>query len=838
MSARRPRPRRRPGGSRAGGDVLSSGICEPDAGVGLDEHLVAVRDRARARRSGVIATRYSWFLTSFGTPTFTCALLAVIAATPSWRRRETTARPPAVACPAPAPSAPRRPAARRSPGRPAPPSSRSSNGTQNSLHVGLLVLGTKSPRSDRPVQAAGEEEVHDLGGDPRRGVRRREVRSSPPASSPASSRSSRLATSSGSSPGSSISPAGSSTNRRRAGWRYCRRHSTRSSSSRASTTTAPGCSSTSRRNGSRRVVRAAGSGPRAARSPSRRGAGRWLRRTGQSSGRRPVVGCRHGPDATGAGTLHATRGDSDRRRSLTQDEAEERAALIAVDRYDIDVDLRGLLEGETGRRPRRSRFTLPPSPAPRRSSTASPTIAQRDPQRRSTSTCRRSPTAGSRCRTWPRDNVLVVTSASPTPARGAAILRTVDPSDKLVYVWTSFEPDDARRRVGVLRPARPQGAAPVHGDRARRPGRSPATAAPDAVGDDADGGRALDASRTRRRCRRTSWSSTPARSTRSASSAATTASGSTAGSRCAPYLERDAEELFDAHRAGAGVLRRAVRPAVPAGALRPGVRPEHGRRDGELGLRHLERQRASPQPAHPRRSGRWLATVLLHEMAHMWFGDLVTMRWWDDLWLNEAFASWAATWAGAEATEYTDAWADVPRRPELEGYEMDMGPATPPDPRRGPGRRRRRWRTSTRSPTPRARAVAAPAGGLRRRGGLRRGAARLLPRPRLGQHPAGRPDVGASARAAGRDLSDVDDGLARPGRHRHAHRSTRRRGPDRRAPPDGGEPRPHRLDIGSLRRRDGALLRGRDDRRRDRRDADPAARPARRPTCTCSTTAT
>ena len=70
--------------------------------------------------------------------------------------------------------------------------------------------------------------------------------------------------------------------------------------------------------------------------------------------------------------------------------------------------------------------------------------------------------------------------------------------------------------------------------------------------------------------------------------------------------------------------------------------------------------------------------TILHEMAHMWFGDLVTMRWWDDLWLNESFATWAGTIAQAEATRWTHAWTTFAQVYKAWAYRQDQLPSTHP----------------------------------------------------------------------------------------------------------------------------------------------------------------
>ncbi|TVT60078.1 aminopeptidase N [Amycolatopsis rhizosphaerae] len=72
------------------------------------------------------------------------------------------------------------------------------------------------------------------------------------------------------------------------------------------------------------------------------------------------------------------------------------------------------------------------------------------------------------------------------------------------------------------------------------------------------------------------------------------------------------------------------------------------------------------------------AETLLHEMAHMWFGDLVTMRWWDDLWLNESFATFASVLAQAEATEYKHAWTSFANIEKSWAYRQDQLPSTHP----------------------------------------------------------------------------------------------------------------------------------------------------------------
>ena len=129
--------------------------------------------------------------------------------------------------------------------------------------------------------------------------------------------------------------------------------------------------------------------------------------------------------------------------SLTEQEARERAALLEIQRYDIAVDLTGLLEGDTVESVSTITFACT-SPGSTTfvdcvADVRHATLNGRELDL-STVTDGRIPLPD-----LAPDNVLVVASTQSDTASSAGILRTVDPSDKLVYVWMSFEADDARR---------------------------------------------------------------------------------------------------------------------------------------------------------------------------------------------------------------------------------------------------------------------------------------------------------------------------------------------------------------------------------------------------------
>jgi aminopeptidase N len=144
----------------------------------------------------------------------------------------------------------------------------------------------------------------------------------------------------------------------------------------------------------------------------------------------------------------------------------------------------------------------------------------------------------------------------------------------------------------------------------------------------------------------------------------------------AAYL--DAEELFDITRRGFAFFEEAFGSPYPFEKYDQLFVPEFNAGAMEnVGCvtyheDYLFRSRVT-DAAYERR-----AETILHEMAHMWFGNLVTMRWWDDLWLNESFATWASVLAEAEATRWNQAWTTFAVSEKLWALRQDQLPSTHP----------------------------------------------------------------------------------------------------------------------------------------------------------------
>jgi aminopeptidase N len=144
----------------------------------------------------------------------------------------------------------------------------------------------------------------------------------------------------------------------------------------------------------------------------------------------------------------------------------------------------------------------------------------------------------------------------------------------------------------------------------------------------------------------------------------------------ASYL--DAAEIFEIITAGFDFFHSLFGVRYPFGKFDQLFVPEFnaGAMENAGAVTFLEDYVFKSRVTEGRREAR--ADTILHELAHMWFGDLVTMKWWDDLWLNESFATWASVLAVVTATRWSDAWTTFAQNLKAWAYRQDQLPSTHP----------------------------------------------------------------------------------------------------------------------------------------------------------------
>jgi aminopeptidase N len=358
-------------------------------------------------------------------------------------------------------------------------------------------------------------------------------------------------------------------------------------------------------------------------------------------------------------------------RSLTQVEAERRAALLTVERYDVAIDLTDLPTGPRVYCVSTITFSC------RESGTASFVDCAAQVLGATLNGAALGPADEGRIALpqLAEHNVLRVESVQENTKEGQGVHKAVDPADGETYLWTSFAPDEARHVWACF--DQPDLKAP-HAFTVTAP------AAWSVVSNSGDP--VIEQSRDARR-----WSF-PATAPLSPYNTVINAGpfhevrrevrghdlGLFARRSLAAVLDRDADALFTLTEQGLGFFADVFGMPFPQRKYDQVFVPEFGGAMENYGCvtwsdSFLHRTESTPAERL------LVALILLHEMSHMWFGNIVTMRWWDDLWLNEAFAEFACHWAATNATRYTDAWAGHHLAVgKTRAYLADQGPTSHP----------------------------------------------------------------------------------------------------------------------------------------------------------------
>lgn len=146
----------------------------------------------------------------------------------------------------------------------------------------------------------------------------------------------------------------------------------------------------------------------------------------------------------------------------------------------------------------------------------------------------------------------------------------------------------------------------------------------------------------------------------------------------APYLDADADELFEITRQCYDRYHEKFEEPYPFDSYDQAFVPEFNAGAMENPGLVTFRDEFVYRSAVTDTERQTRAMVIAHEMAHMWFGDLVTLRWWDDIWLNESFAEYMGYQTLTEATRFTDTWTDFGVARKAWGYDADQRPSTHP----------------------------------------------------------------------------------------------------------------------------------------------------------------
>ncbi|MEU7066360.1 aminopeptidase N [Streptomyces sp. NPDC046161] len=366
--------------------------------------------------------------------------------------------------------------------------------------------------------------------------------------------------------------------------------------------------------------------------------------------------------------------------NLSRDEARERAELLTVDGYEVSLDLRSAVdEAEPADGPRtfRSVTTIRFRAATADGSTFADLIA---PSVNTITLNGRAldPSAvfdGSRIALdgLATENVLVVDANCAYSRTGEGMHRFVDPEDGEVYLYTQYEPADARRVYANFE--QPDLKAPYRFE----------VTAPEGWQVWSNGVEESREGLTRR------FAETAPISTYITCVVAgpyhyvtdTYTRGDLTiplGAMCRKGLAKhfDADDVFLVTKQGFDLFHELFDYPYPFGKYDQAFVPEYNlgamENPGMVTFReeYIFRGKVT-QASYERR-----ANVILHEMAHMWFGDLVTMKWWDDLWLKESFADFMGSFGLVEATRFDQAWVTFANNRKAWAYRADQLPSTHP----------------------------------------------------------------------------------------------------------------------------------------------------------------